>query len=88
MASCTAIMCHFPAVCFSMAPGLPRLGPGFQLKMLVRVCSSRRYGTLVSKRYFGWGVIPSLVGLAECRYCTTFAHHVAFPRCGRIRHHP
>ena len=75
--------------CASMAPGSTRLGPGYQLKTLVRVCSSRRFRTLVSKRYSGWGgKIPSLVGLAECRYCTEFAYHVGLPRCGCIRHHP
>ena len=33
---------------------LPSSGPRFQLKMLIRVCSSKRFGTLVSKRSFGW----------------------------------
>ena len=48
-------MYHLPAMCSSMTPSLPRRGPGFQLKMLIRVCSSKRLGTQLSKRYFGWG---------------------------------
>ena len=38
-----------------MAPSLPRRGPGFQLRILIRVCSSKRLGTQLPKRYFGWG---------------------------------
>ena len=44
-------MCHLPAMRSSMAPSLPRRGPGFQLRMLRAVCSSKRLGTLLSKRY-------------------------------------
>ena len=47
-------MCHLPAKCSSMAPGFLRRGPGFQLRILIRVCSSKRFGTLLSKRYLGW----------------------------------
>ena len=36
---CRATTCHGPA-CFSMAPGEPRLGPGFQNKILKRVSSN------------------------------------------------
>ena len=36
-----------------LAPGVPRWGPGFQLKKLIRVCSSRVLGLLVSNRYSG-----------------------------------
>ena len=38
-----AITCHFPAICLSMAPGDTRLGPGFQVKILMRVCASIRF---------------------------------------------
>ena len=43
---------HLAAVVgFSTAPGAPRRGPGFQLKMLIRVCSRKRLGPLLSHRY-------------------------------------
>ena len=29
------MMCHLPAMCSSMAPGFPRRGPGFQLRMQI-----------------------------------------------------
>ena len=32
----------FPAICLSMAPCVPRLGPGFHVKMLMHVCASCR----------------------------------------------
>ena len=34
-----------------MAPGVPRLGHGFQVKILMRVCSSSQLGLLVSNLY-------------------------------------
>ena len=44
-----------PRNVFSMAPSLPRRGPGVQFRMLRRVCSSKRLGTLLLKRYSGLG---------------------------------
>ena len=38
-------------MCLSMAPGVPRLGPGFQVKILMCVCSSIWLGLLVSNLY-------------------------------------
>ena len=70
-----------------MAAGLPRLGPGFQLKN-ADPCLLQVWHTGVETVFCLERRILSLVGLAECRYCTTFARHVAFPRCGCIRHHP
>ena len=52
-------------MCSSIAPGFPRRGPGFQRKMLMRVCSSTRFGTLLSEQHSGWGKMFSFVGLAE-----------------------
>ena len=43
-------------------PSLPRRGPGFQLKMLIRVCSSKRLGTQLSKRHSGLGEMSSVMG--------------------------
>ena len=50
-----AITYHVPAMCSSVARAPSRRGPGFQLRMLRRVCSSKRLGTLFSKQYFGFG---------------------------------
>ena len=44
-ASCRALVCHLSAMCSSMAPSLPRRGPGFQLRMLRQVCIPNRLGT-------------------------------------------
>ena len=58
-------------MCSSMASSLPRRGRGFQLKMLRRVCSSKRLGTLLSKRHSSsqytirWGV-QLCTGLEAC----------------------
>ena len=46
-------------------PSLPRRGPGFQLRILIRVCSTERLGASLSKWYFGWGGKSSFNGLAE-----------------------
>ena len=40
---------------FSMAPSLPRRVPGFQFRMLRRVCSSKWLCTSLIKRYSGLG---------------------------------
>ena len=36
-------------------PSFPLRGPGFKLRMPMRLCLSERFGTLLSKLYFGWG---------------------------------
>ena len=41
IASCKAITCHFPT-CLPVAPGVPRLGTGLQVKKLMRVCVNRQ----------------------------------------------
>ena len=42
-------------MCFSLALSLPRRGPGFQFRMLRRVCSRKRSGKSLLKRYIGLG---------------------------------
>ena len=51
IAACRAITSHFPAICLSKASGVPRLGPGIHVKILLRVGSSGRLGLLVSSLY-------------------------------------
>ena len=43
-------------------PSLPRRGPGFQLRILIRVCSTERLGTQLTKRYSGLGEMSSVMG--------------------------
>ena len=46
---CKVMMCHFTAMCLSIAPHFPRRGPGFQLQTLSLVCSAERLGMFLSK---------------------------------------
>ena len=72
-----------------MAPGLPRLGPGLQLKMLIRVCSSRRLAHWCRNGMLAVEKDSSTrrpCGMQVLHYF--FSRHMAFPRCGCIRHHP
>ena len=50
--SCSAMMCHLPAMRCSIAPSEPRRGPGLQLEMCV--CSSGNSLAALSKLAHGW----------------------------------
>ena len=52
VASCRAMMCHFSAICVSMVPGVPRRGPRFQFRILMRVFSRSWSGLQVSNFVF------------------------------------
>ena len=61
-------MCHFSAICVSMVPGVPRRGPRFQFRILMRVCSRSWLGlqaasTDTFQAFFLFGqVISRVVG--------------------------
>ena len=56
IASCRVMMCHFTAICFSVAPSFPCRGPGFQFLTL-----SLLFGQSVGH------VVVEMVPLARCR---------------------
>ena len=60
------MLCHLLAMRFSIAPEVPRFGPGFQLKMLMRVRSNKRpQATSVEVGARLGSHRPSFVGHAE-----------------------
>ena len=65
-----------------MAPGAPRLGPGFQVKLLRRVCSWCRLGLLVSN-FYSDGEEERYVLLKASRVC-----HVAGAYSSWVGCHP
>ena len=54
------MMYHLFAMWFSIAPSVPRLGPGFQLKMMMRVCSINGSLATSSKMVHGCGASTRL----------------------------
>ena len=54
------MMCHLPAICFSIALGVPCRGPVFQLKMLMRVCSKSKSPADLSKLVHVFGASSRL----------------------------
>ena len=81
---------NVPCACNVLLNGLwfLRRGPRCQLRILIRVCSSTRFGTLLSKRYFGWGE-KCLLSWASRKmgFGTSFARQVSLQRCGTVTTH-
>ena len=62
IASCGAINVPFARNVLQWHPSLPRRGPGFQLRKLIRVFSTERLGMQLTKRYSGLGETSSVMG--------------------------
>ena len=86
--SCRAMICHLPAMWFSIAPGAPRRGPGLQLQMLMCVCFSSK--SLAALPKVCMAVEPPLVSRSLHRTwepgCLKRSCEAAVPRVGPTCH--